>query len=266
MLLRGRDKRCSPADVWAVTSGHMLQERERILAENKVIERGGGLQLVATPAGKFWVPAADLLALAGELAEQEQGVHGNEVHPGDIVLDCGANVGVYTRIALNQGARVVVAIDVAPEPLACLRRTFEHEIQEGRVIVYPKGVWDKDATLRLSVSSKLASTDDSVALNRGEQGPEVPLTTIDELTSELRLPRVDFIEMDIEGAESHALQGAAHTIALYKPRLAISMEHKQSDPEEIPALIQRLNSQYQMRYGVCGCTTGRVQPEEIFAW
>jgi FkbM family methyltransferase len=220
--------------------------------------------LVATSAGKFWIPASDLWALTAELAEQQTGVHGNEIHPGDIVLDCGANVGVYTRAALDQGAKVVVAIDLAARPLACLRRTFEHEIQEGRVIVYPKGVWDRDTTLRMSVNT--ATTDNSVALNRGEEGPEVPLTTIDRLVSELKLPRVDFIEMDIEGAESHALQGAAHTIAVYKPRLAISMEHKQSDPEEIPALIQRLNSQYQMRCGICGYTTGRLQPEEIFAW
>jgi FkbM family methyltransferase len=263
-LLRRRDQRCSLADVWTVTSGHLVRERERIQNLNKVVARDGDLLLVATSAGKFWIPASDQYALAGELAEQEEGVHGNQVHTGDIVLDCGANVGVYTRAALAQGAKVVVAIDLAPEPLACLRRTFEHEIQEGRVIVYPKGVWDRDTTLRLSVNT--ASTDDSVALNRGEQGPEVPLTTIDRLVSELKLPRVDFIEMDIEGAESHALQGAAHTIAVYKPRLAISMEHKQSDPEEIPALIRRLNGQYQMRCGVCGYTTGRVQPEEIFAW
>jgi FkbM family methyltransferase len=40
----------------------------------------------------------------------------------------------------------------------------------------------------------------------------VPLTTIDKLVSELNLPRVDFIKMDIEGAEKLALTGGRATI------------------------------------------------------
>ena len=37
-----------------------------------------------------------------------------DVRAGDIVLDCGANIGVYTRVALNRGAKLVVAIEPAP--------------------------------------------------------------------------------------------------------------------------------------------------------
>ena len=70
------------------------------------------------------------------------------VRPGDVVLDCGANVGVYTRHALEAGARLVVAIDPAPENIECLRRNFSEEIKAGRVVVYPKGVWDKDEVLQ----------------------------------------------------------------------------------------------------------------------
>ena len=38
---------------------------------------------------------------------------------------------------------------------------------------------------------------------------EVPVTTLDKIVEELRLPRVDFIKMDIEGAEREALRGAS---------------------------------------------------------
>ncbi len=181
-------------------------------------------------------------------------------------MDCGANVGVYTRIALSRGARTVVAVEIASEPLACLRRTFEREIQEGRVILYPKGAWDKDTTLGLTTNPGLALTADSVAINRGVEGPEVQLTTIDEIVSELHLPRVDFINMDIEGSEAHALRGAATTLAAFKPRLEISMEHRQSDPDIIPALVLRLNPHYETRCGSCGMMTGRMQPEVLLAW
>jgi FkbM family methyltransferase len=267
VAMRGRDKLCSVSDVWAAVDGEQSwNTKARFRAADKVIATDGNLILVATPSGKFWIPAPDFDTLAEELAEQKFDEYSHDVRAGEVVLDCGANVGVYTRVALARGARTVVAIEIAPEPLACLRRTFEREIREGRVIVYPKGVWDKDATLRLTTNPRLASTADSVAIDRGVEGPEVQLTTIDELVSELHLPRVDLINMDIEGSESHALRGAARTLATFKPRLEISMEHKRSDPDVIPALVLQLNPHYQTRCGSCGMTTGRVQPEVLLAW
>ena len=66
------------------------------------------------------------------------------VQPGDVVLDCGANIGIFSKTALASGARLVVAVEPAPDTLECLRRNLGREIAERRVIVYPKGVWDHD--------------------------------------------------------------------------------------------------------------------------
>ena len=55
--------------------------------------------------------------------------------------DCGAHVAVT---ALKRGAKLVVAIEPAPENIECLRRNFSTEIEKGKVIIYPKGVWNKD--------------------------------------------------------------------------------------------------------------------------
>ncbi len=49
--------------------------------------------------------------------------------------------------------------------------------------------------------------------------------------------RIIYIKMDIEGAEAEALRGAARVIKEQKPKLAISVYHKERDIWEIPALI-----------------------------
>jgi FkbM family methyltransferase len=74
-------------------------------------------------------------------------------------------------------------------------------------------------------------------LDRGGKGPVVPLTTIDKLVDELRLPSVDFVKMDIEGAEMQALKGAVATVRRFHPRMAISVEHRPSDPDRILELV-----------------------------
>ena len=133
----------------------------------------------------------------------------NFVRPGDVVLDCGANIGVFVREALDAGAKTVVAIEPAPENIECLRRNFKSDIDAGRVIVYPKGVWDKDDFLTLHVDDHNSAADSFVINPKDshESDQKLPLTTIDKLVAELNLQSVDFIKMDIEGAEVKALKG-----------------------------------------------------------
>jgi hypothetical protein len=45
---------------------------------------------------------------------------------------------------------LVVAIEPSPANLECLRRNMSREIASGRVIVYPKGVWDREDVLALN--------------------------------------------------------------------------------------------------------------------
>ena len=98
-------------------------------------------------------------------------------------------------------------IEISPSSVECIRRNLAAETAGGRVIVYPKGVWDKDDTLTLNLD------DTNFAANSVVMCPEsahpsvlVPLTTIDKLVAALKLPRVDFIKMDIEGGDCHRAQ------------------------------------------------------------
>jgi FkbM family methyltransferase len=230
--------------------------KDRLLRESRLLEKDpAGFHLWQTPKGRFWMPAGSDYAVFWDLGEQEMNIYGQDgfgVRAGDVVLDCGANVGVYTRTALDAGARLVVAIEPAPENLECLRRNYAGEVRAGRVIIYPKGVWDKDDFLTLTVNPD-SSPADSVVLepDKSRQGPVVPLTTIDRLVAELKLDRVDYIKMDIEGAEKNALLGAQATLAKYHPRMALSAYHLPGDPVKIPELVRKGWAGYHTVCGPC---------------
>jgi len=227
-----------------------------------------GFELWHTPKGKFWMPPGDPTVLPDLLAEQEARVYGTGDHgirSGDVVLDCGAHVGVYTRQALLDGARLVIAVEPAPENLECLRRNLAAEIAARRVIVCAKGVWDREDSMTLKVKSGNSARDSFFAIWEGSRpGPKVPLTAIDNLVSELKLERVDFIKMDIEGAEVRAVKGAASTLSRYKPRLAIASYHCPNDPNDIPVQIRKAWSGYRMARGPCTEQAGQLYPEVLY--
>jgi len=95
---------------------------------------------------------------------------------------------------------------------------------------------------------------------------QVPLTTIDKVVAELGLPRVDFIKMDVEGAEANALTGARETIQRFKPRLAIAAEHKHEDQFELPKVIRGIRGDYQMKCVECLELNGQIQPDVLIFW
>ncbi len=253
----------------AVNQRDQVRYKDQILAASRLMEKDpAGYHLWQTPRGSWWIPEGDDWVLPFNLAEQERRIYGTGergVRSGDIVLDCGANVGVYTRLALDEGARTVVAIEPAPENLEAFRRNFRAEIAAGRVIVVPKGVWNRDEWLMLSIDAHNTAADSFVMNQKPENRTvRVPLTTIDKLVTELKLDRVDFIKMDIEGAEQRALIGAQDTLARFHPRLALSAYHRPDDPQRIPELVRKAWSGYTMECGPCAEGRGLIRPDVLY--
>jgi FkbM family methyltransferase len=233
-----------------------------------VQEDPAGFELWDTPKGRFWIPAGSRYVLPFNLAEQQRKIYGTGdygPHSGDITLDCGANIGVTVHEELAAGAKTVVAIEPAPENLECLRRNYAKEIVSGRVIVVPKGVWDKEDFLTLRVDPKNSAADSFVLQRQGAVDvAKVPLTTVDKLVADLKLDRVDYMKIDIEGAEPKALAGAKETLIKYKPRISIATEHSADDAKVIPKVIRATRSDYQMACGPCSETEHAIRPDVLY--
>jgi FkbM family methyltransferase len=251
----------------AVQSWHYRDAMRRLHLSNRRIRVDGALALWSTPSGDWWLPIRSRQPeLEVQAAEQQIQVYGasDGVRRGDVVLDCGASVGIYARLtALAAGARLVVGIEPAAENLECLRRNLVPEISAGRVLVYPKGVWESQTELELRISSEDSGANTvALAVPTGNI-VRIPVTTIDRLVEELHLPRVDFIKMDIEGAELQALAGARHTIARWKPRLAIAVYHSPGDREAIPTLVRSMRPDYRSRVGWCRDLGSHMLPDTM---
>ncbi|MCS6954210.1 MAG: FkbM family methyltransferase [Bryobacterales bacterium] len=273
LVLLGRSPHCPLRQAVRAESHarRLIETKDRILAASRLLEKDPeGFHLWQTPHGRYWIPEGADWGLPFNLAEQELKIYGTgdwAVRRGDIVLDCGAHVGVYTREALKAGARLVVAVEPAPENFECLRRNLQAEAAAGRVVLVGKGVWDSEGTMTIRLVPHNPAADTLVLQPPGARpGGQVALTTIDKLVAELGLARVDYIKMDIEGAEQRALLGAQQTLARFKPRLAISSYHRPDDPEKIPELVRRARPDYLQQCGPCSYVSesGIIRPDVLY--
>ena len=69
-------------------------------------------------------------------------------------------------------------------------------------------------------------------------------TTIDSTVEEENLARLDFIKMDIEGAELNALKGGERSLKRFHPKLAVSLYHSIEDFRTIPRYLDSLGLKY----------------------
>lgn len=209
---------------------------------------GHALEQYRSDIGEFWLPAPGrklLTFLTWEVAVRRDYTHGTvRVRPGDVVIDCGAHVGVFSRHALNRGARQVIAVEPDPTNVACLRENFREEIQSGRVVVMPVGVWSETTRLNLSTHDDNSAAHSFIFAGDHASDGLIEALPLDNIVEQLELDRVDFIKMDIEGSERFALQGARRTLERFQPRMAICVYHQPDDYEVVPTMVLAANRNY----------------------
>ncbi|MBM3794031.1 MAG: FkbM family methyltransferase [Acidobacteria bacterium] len=267
LAVAGRSRVCPPQDVY---SGANYRVDEAALAAGltqsaRLRGREGSLAHWSTSAGSWWIPSGSEQVLPTLLAQQRSGLYSPKTFRGRVVLDCGAHIGLYTREAAEAGAQRIVAIEPSPENIACLRRNVE-AIPGGkdRVTVYPKGVWDEEKKLRFFHAPSNSTGDSFLAQAEGDQViEEIPVTTIDRIAAELKLPEVNLIKIDIKGATLRALNGAAGVVAKYHPRSVISTEELEDPVEPIVAWMTARG--YRMRCGACAVSGSlEVSPTVLY--
>jgi FkbM family methyltransferase len=176
--------------------------------------------VVPYAGGKFYCPSerrgmAKVVYLFGDRYEGEVAILDRVVRPGMTVLDIGANYGTYTiplaRIVGAEGR--VIAIEPSAHAVAILQRNIALN-DLTNVIVIRAAVTETVGDLELSVHPDPART--SLAKESERTHTEtVPGITIDSVRDDHG--PIDFIKIDVEGAESMAFRGARGTFNRDQP-------------------------------------------------
>ena len=113
---------------------------------------------------------------------------------------------------------------------------YANSIEGTEIIPINAAAWRESATLTFADSGSR----NSGAFAKGRQ-IEVSALSLDGV---LDGAAVDYIKYDVEGAEAEAIEGSAHTIKAYRPRLSVSVYHRSEDIFALPLQISSLRPDY----------------------
>jgi FkbM family methyltransferase len=177
------------------------------------------------------------------------------LRPGMHVVDIGANIGVYSSMFAHAVGVTGRVIAFEPDPLL-----FEALVANARannllhIVAYQMALGDKRGSGRLNRGLFNSGDNRLVAPGQHATGSAVDtqITTLDEF---LDGAAVDFIKMDVQGWEVHALRGMEKTLA-DNPRLQLYVELwpyglrlAGSSADELFALITRHGFTFQIKPG-----------------
>lgn len=136
---------------------------------------------------------------------------------GDVVVDAGASYGAYSLTAAAVGARVYA---LEPEPTVFIDLCANVQLNGFETTLACAGLWDAGGE----------------HVDMMSYAPHWPPGTVTRPFEMVRLDdwfkglRLDWLKLDIEGAEERALHGAMKTIAKFSP-IIICESHIFLDPD-----------------------------------
>lgn len=146
----------------------------------------------------------------------------------DICIDVGANIGVTTLIL---SSRVVKGHIYAIEPNPLLAGFLQMNLLKnvvGNATVHRIGFGSACGVASLSVHDKDGGYDygggqivDENIVIPGTSHTRIRVVDMDGWVENMRIARIDFIKIDVEGFELEVVRGGVKTIARFRPRVVI---------------------------------------------
>ena len=179
-------------------------------------------------------------------AEVEQWIT-SELKDGMIFFDIGANIGYYTLLGsrcVGSSGRVV-ALEPNPIVAGILRRNTHINSMKNVEII-------QGAASRACGNVKLGRVGfSSYASGLYCENPvdwiEVRGYSLDALASELKVPAVDLVKLDVEGAEVETIEGMTKILDVDRPKVLMELHSHLGAADLHPAVQKLKNAGYTIR-------------------
>lgn len=148
------------------------------------------------------------------------------IRPGSVILDIGANVGLYSLLGselTGPGGRIL-AFEPEPNTCAALKKNLSLN-GINNVTTLPMALSDRNGMVELvvpeEVKAKFEYGDSYLSMKQtdADKSPAaIPCRRLDEVLEEMNILNVDVIKIDVEGAEYLCLSGAKRLLkGVHKP-------------------------------------------------
>ena len=186
-----------------------------------------------------------LLKNDGKYDDYNFAVIENIVNPGDVCLDIGANIGVYSMVLaeLSGSSQNIHSF----EPVRHIRNKlianaklngfkslhindFALGAEPGKIDMYQV----KEGVFRAGTSTFVENENFQTLDKEHFDVIPVDIKQLDHYVSEQDLTQVDFLKIDVEGFEWNVLQGGQETLKKFKPAIIMEYDFERHNEDHTP--------------------------------
>ena len=147
----------------------------------------------------------------------------SNLRPDSVFVDCGANIGIWTIIALESIKSAGTVHSFEPNPKLCKR--LQKNLDYNKI--------SQQCTLHevaLSSDSKIVflyldEINHQMGTLRGGENEKNKIQILTKPLDSFNLNRIDGMKIDVEGHESQVIKGGMESISFHKPWLVIELNN-----------------------------------------
>lgn len=169
------------------------------------------------------------------------------VEDGALVFDIGGNIGYYSIALAKMRDATIHAFEPIESTYKQLVANVYYNGVQDRVRINNFGLFDKSGELTFYVYKQDFGNASAAIMHEEKENEKIvcKVEQLDEYVKAQGVERIDFIKLDVEGAEIFALRGGLKSIEKHKPILFVEMLRKWAakygyHPNEIIGMLEQV--------------------------